>query len=71
MPKATPKEHVDWLYKLIKAGAESEHHRKREQTVPGTTIQVLGPEESNKLKMQILDYVDPVIRDLGMHIEQQ
>lgn len=71
VPKDVPKEHVDWLYKLIKAGAESEHHKQREKTVPGTTINVLGPEESNKLKMQILEYVDPVIRDLGMHIEDQ
>ncbi len=70
VPKDTPKEHIDWLHKLIKAGAESEHHMKREQTVPGTKITVLGPEESNKLKMQIYEYVEPVIKELGLAVEQ-
>jgi len=69
VPRAVPKEHIDWLYKLIKAGAETDLHRSREQTVPGAVINIMGPEESNALKMQILDYVDPVIRELGMHID--
>ncbi len=71
VPTAVPKENIDWLYKLFKAAAESDIHRAREQTVPANTIMVLGPEDSNQLKMDILGYVDPVIRALGMHIEDQ
>jgi tripartite-type tricarboxylate transporter receptor subunit TctC len=71
VPKGVPKEHVDWLYKLFKAAAETEHHRKREQTVPGAKITLYTPEEANKLKMQVLEYTDPVVRALGLHIDQQ
>lgn len=68
-PKAVPKEHIDWLFKLFKAGAETELHKGREKTVPGALINVLGPEDSNALKMQIFEYADPVIRSLGMHVD--
>jgi hypothetical protein len=28
-------------------------------------------DEANAAKQQIFDYVDPVVRDLGMHFEQR
>ena len=35
VPKGVPQEHIDWLYKLFAAAAETEHHKQRETTVPG------------------------------------
>ena len=71
VPKGVSEEHKQWLYTLFKAAAESEHHRMREQTVPGTLITIYTSEEANALKMQVLDFTDPVVRALGLHIDQQ
>ena len=38
VPKGVPQEHIDWLYKLFAAAAETEHHKQRETTVPGAKI---------------------------------
>jgi hypothetical protein len=28
-------------------------------------------DEANEAKLKVLEYVDPVVRNLGMHIDQQ
>jgi len=71
VPKGAPAENVDWLYKLIAAGAETDHHRQRAQTVPGTTFNVIGPADGNALKHEIFDFMEPVVRQVGLHIDDQ
>jgi tripartite-type tricarboxylate transporter receptor subunit TctC len=71
VPTEVPKEHQEWLFQLFKAAAETDTYKQREKTVPGLTVKILGQEEANKAKMSILEYVDPVVRNLGMHVDQQ
>jgi tripartite-type tricarboxylate transporter receptor subunit TctC len=71
VPKEVPDEHREWLFKLIKAAAETDTYKQREKTVPGLTVRIMDNAEANVAKKQILEYVDPVVRALGMHIDQQ
>jgi tripartite-type tricarboxylate transporter receptor subunit TctC len=71
VPKEVPDEHREWLFQLIKAAAETDTYKQREKTVPGLTVKIMNHEEANEAKMQILNYVDPVVRELGMHVDQQ
>jgi tripartite-type tricarboxylate transporter receptor subunit TctC len=71
VPKEVPDEHREWLFQLIKAAAETDTYKQREKTVPGLTVKVMNHDEANEAKMQIFNYVEPVVRELGMHIDQQ
>lgn len=71
VPKDVPVEHREWLFKLIKAAAETDVYKEREKTVPGLNVRIMDHDQVNEAKMQVLEYLDPVVRDLGMHIEQQ
>ncbi len=69
VPKEVPAERVEWLYALFKAAAESEVHQKRAGTIPGLTFDIIGPEAAQKVKEDIITFLDPVVRDLGLHID--
>ena len=71
VPKEVPDEHREWLFQLIKAAAETDTYKQREKSVPGLTVKIMNNAEANEAKMQILNYVDPVVRELGMHVDQQ
>ncbi len=71
VPKEVPVEHREWLFQLFKAAAETDTYKNREKTTPGLTVRIMNHEEANEAKMQIFNYVDPVVRELGMHIDQQ
>jgi len=69
--KPVPKAHVDWLYKLFKAAASTDLHKKREQTNPGLVINIMGPEEAEKAINEIYARAEPVVRELGLHVDQK
>jgi tripartite-type tricarboxylate transporter receptor subunit TctC len=71
VPKTVPDEHREWLYKLVEAAANTDTYKEREKTVPGLTIRIMTHDEANEAKLKVLEYVDPVVRNLGMHIDQQ
>jgi len=69
--KEVPKAHVDWLFKLFKAAAATEVYKKREKTYPGLVINILTPEEAQKIPKQMQGYADPIIHDLGLALDQE
>ena len=72
VPKQVSKAHVDWLYKLFKAGASTDSFKKREVTFPGTSVgPFLDPEQSKALIKQMYDSAEPIIRSVGLHWDQQ
>jgi tripartite-type tricarboxylate transporter receptor subunit TctC len=71
VPKEVPVEHREWLYKLIAAAAETDTYKQREKNVPGLAVNVMGHDAANEAKEKILKYVEPVVRELGMHVDQQ
>jgi tripartite-type tricarboxylate transporter receptor subunit TctC len=71
VPKGVPAENIEWLSTLIGAGAQTEHHMQRATTVPGTTFNIIGPEAGNALKLEIAAFLEPVVRQVGLHIDDQ
>jgi tripartite-type tricarboxylate transporter receptor subunit TctC len=71
VPKQVPEEHIAWLADLFRAAAETDTYKKREETVPGLKVRIIERDEANEMKMKVLEYVDPVVRELGMHVDQK
>lgn len=70
-PKEVPEEHVAWLADLFRAAAATDTYKGREKTVPGLEVRIIERDQANEMKLKVLEYVDPVVRDLGMHVEQK
>lgn len=71
VPNGVPAENIEWLFTLIGAGAQTDHHMQRVNTVPGTTFNIIGPEAGNALKLEIAAFLEPVVRQVGLHIDDQ
>jgi tripartite-type tricarboxylate transporter receptor subunit TctC len=71
VPKQTPKSHQDWLFKLFKAGASTDLYKQREKTVIGCQISIMDGVAANELKMKFYEFTEPVVRSLGLHIDQK
>lgn len=71
VPKQVPEEHVAWLADLFRAAAQTDTYKKREETVPGLKIKIIERDEANQMKLKVLEYIDPVVRALGMHVDQK
>ena len=70
VPKV-PKTHIDWLYKLFKAGAATDIYKKREKTVAAITFTLMNPEESTALRDKFAAFAEPIVRNLGLHWDQK
>jgi tripartite-type tricarboxylate transporter receptor subunit TctC len=71
VPKQVPQAHVEWLYKLLKAGASTDVYRQREKTLAPIVIDIIDPEQANELKMKLSAIGDQIIRSIGLHIDQK
>ena len=69
--KDTPKSHIEWLAKLFKAGASTDVYKQRSKLIPGWQLDVLGPDEANDLKNYMAKQAEPILRDLGLHVDQK
>jgi tripartite-type tricarboxylate transporter receptor subunit TctC len=69
--KDIPKDHIDWLAKLFKAAAATDTYKQREKTMPGWQSNLLGPADANALKESLAKLADPIIRDIGLHVDQK
>jgi tripartite-type tricarboxylate transporter receptor subunit TctC len=69
--KAVPKEHIEWLFKLFRAGADAEPYQRYLKAFPAVVAENLGPAEGDALNMQVYKDSEPVIRSVGLHWEQQ
>jgi tripartite-type tricarboxylate transporter receptor subunit TctC len=69
VPSQVPQAHVDWLYKLFKAGATSDMHLRRAKMYPGLTFKIVDGAAANRANQKILDTFDPVVRALGLHVD--
>ena len=69
--KAVPPSHVEWLFKLIKAGVSTDMHKQREKASPGLRINIMTPTEANALKVKLYEYAGQTLRAIGLHKDQQ
>ena len=71
VPGKVPRAHVEWLFKLFKAAATSDSFKKQMDMVPGVSMMLLNPAESDALNKKVLEQADPVVSALGLRWDQQ
>ena len=71
VPKQVPKAHVDWLFKLFKAGWDTPQYKEAALKVPSLQLTLRTGEEANAMKVQYIKMFDPIARELGVHWTQQ
>ena len=69
VPSKVPQAHVDWMYKLFKVAVTSDLHKKRAITTPGLFFDVVDGATMNATHKRMLEYVDPIIHRIGLHID--
>jgi tripartite-type tricarboxylate transporter receptor subunit TctC len=69
--KSVPDTHVWWLYELLAKASEHPNVKARPKQIPGCVQYVMNPTEGNKLKYDLYEYSEPIIRKIGLHIDQQ
>jgi tripartite-type tricarboxylate transporter receptor subunit TctC len=70
-PKQVPKAHTDWLYKLFKAGFETDLYKERAKRTLSLQLTLMDGETANALKYKYLETFDPILRSIGLHKDQQ
>jgi tripartite-type tricarboxylate transporter receptor subunit TctC len=66
-----PDDHVWWLYEMFSAASKEAPVLAREKQIPGCIMEHHDPPSANELKYQLYEFAEPVIRSIGLHIEQQ
>jgi tripartite-type tricarboxylate transporter receptor subunit TctC len=61
--------HVRWLYELFAAGVETDAYQARLDSNPWMEIKVLTTEECEAMKDRVYENSEPIIRDIGLHID--
>ena len=71
VPSSTPDEHRVWLAELIRKATEDARYQERGKSLPGRALRMRTNEEAAELANQIYTLADPIVRELGLHHEQQ
>jgi tripartite-type tricarboxylate transporter receptor subunit TctC len=66
----TPQDHRDWLFELFRAATEQPPLQQRLDGLPGSELVTLGPDEIRTMMEDALVFSEPVIRELGLHHDQ-
>jgi tripartite-type tricarboxylate transporter receptor subunit TctC len=70
VPPETPQAHIDWLFELFRKGSEQPEPQERVDNLPGADIITLDADELRKIMDDALAFSEPIVRDLGLHHEQ-
>jgi tripartite-type tricarboxylate transporter receptor subunit TctC len=71
VPLSTPDENREWLAELIRKATEDPRYQERGKSLPGRALRQRTHDEAAQLAKQIHDLADPIVRDLGLHHENQ
>lgn len=63
--------HRAWLYELFRAATDTDVYAQRVSNLPGGELVTLDHDAVMKIVNNTLDFADPVLRDLGLHVDQQ
>ena len=69
--KQVPTAHVNWLYKLFRTASETTVNKQRAKTVLGFEPMILDPAQTNALKYKYYELADPLVRSVGIHVDQR
>jgi tripartite-type tricarboxylate transporter receptor subunit TctC len=71
VPASVSDEHRAWLAELITTATEDPRYKERGNTVPGRVLKIRDHDNAVALAQSIYDFADPVVRNLGLHYENQ
>jgi tripartite-type tricarboxylate transporter receptor subunit TctC len=67
-----PKAHVDWLFKLFKAGSTTDAYKEqRAKILPGIIFQIADPAAMDAELVKVNEVSDPILRAIGLHVDQR
>jgi tripartite-type tricarboxylate transporter receptor subunit TctC len=66
----TPQAHVDWLFELFRTASEQPAPQERVAGLPGAEVVTLEAAELRTMMADALAFSEPIIRDLGLHHDQ-
>ncbi|MPZ14675.1 MAG: hypothetical protein GEU73_09680 [Chloroflexi bacterium] len=69
LPVEVPESHAQWLFALFEAAMETDIYQQRGETQAGINIELLSTEEANQLADTLYEESEPIIRDIGLHFE--
>jgi tripartite-type tricarboxylate transporter receptor subunit TctC len=70
-PAEVPDLHIAWLHELLAAAVETEEYQSRLDTIPGLEIDVMSVQETNQFAHDGYEFTEPIIREAGLHWEDQ
>lgn len=65
-----PELHKEWLFELIRAASEQPVYAERLAQLPGSFAILLDGDEARTAIANAVDFAEPIIRELGLHYEQ-
>lgn len=71
VPPTTPELHRQWLFELFRACSEESAYTDRIANTPGALAVTMTPDDIMEAINTALEKADPIMRDLGIHIDQQ
>lgn len=66
-----PDLHRDWLHELFRAGTETAEFKADRERLPGNALVVMNHDEASELAQRAFQISEPVIRNIGIHWDQQ
>lgn len=70
VPAEVPDTHRDWLYELFRAASETDAYQQRIENLPGAERLAMDHDEVVEVMQNVVEFAEPIVRDLGLHHEQ-
>jgi tripartite-type tricarboxylate transporter receptor subunit TctC len=61
--------HKAWLFELIRAASEQDVYKERIASLPGSLPITMTSDEAKEAIINAVDFAEPIIRELGLHYE--
>jgi tripartite-type tricarboxylate transporter receptor subunit TctC len=71
VPPSVPEEHREWLFALLSAAAEDERYQARAEGEPSRAVTTRDHESALQVALDTYEAAEPIVRDLGLHWDQQ
>lgn len=71
VPSSVPEAHQEWLFELFRTATEQQAHADRVASVPGAESIVIDGDELDEAMRDVVVNNEAIIRELGLHFDQQ
>lgn len=71
VPPSVPEEHREWLFALLSAAAEDARYQARADGEPSRAVTTRDHESALQVALDTYTAAEPIVRELGLHWDQQ